>query len=197
MMKILAIADVEEPLLWDYWKHDRTKDIDLIISCGDLKASYLEFLTTMVNVPLLYVHGNHDDRYQEEPPGGCDCIDGKLVVHNGVRIMGLGGSMRYKPGENQYSEPAMFMRAMKLSFAVARAGGIDILVTHAPAKGYGDLDDLPHTGFETFNSVMRHYHPHYMLHGHVHSSYGLIKKEHLHPSGTKIFNVCGYKVVEI
>jgi Icc-related predicted phosphoesterase len=196
-MKILAIADIEDPLLWDYWRRERTRDIDLILSCGDLKAAYLEFLTTMVNVPLLYVRGNHDDCYQDRPPEGCDCIDGKLVVHNGIRIMGLGGSIRYKPGDNQYTETGMFIRAMKLSFAIARAGGIDILVTHAPAKGYGDLEDYPHWGFETFNSIMTHYQPKYMLHGHVHTNYGIVKKEYLHPSGTKIFNVCGYKILDI
>ena len=196
-MKILAISDVEEPLLWDYWRRERTQGVNLIISCGDLKASYLEFLTTMVNVPLLYVRGNHDDSYEFKPPEGCDCIDGKVVVHKGIRIMGLGGSMKYKPGDNQYTETAMFIRSMKLSFAAARAGGVDILVTHAPAKGYGDLEDYPHMGFDTFNSIMRRYQPRYMLHGHVHTNYGLIRKEYLHPSGTKILNVCGYKILEI
>lgn len=54
-----------------------------------------QFLTTVLNRPLLYVHGNHDDSYDRFPPEGCDCVDDKLVVINGLRIVGLGGSMLY------------------------------------------------------------------------------------------------------
>ena len=39
---------------------------------GDLPASYLTFLVTMANRPLFYVHGNHDVRYENQPPEGCD-----------------------------------------------------------------------------------------------------------------------------
>ena len=62
-MKILAIADVEEKSLWDFYDREKTKGVDLIISCGDLNRHYLDFLVTMTNCPLLYVHGNHDDDY--------------------------------------------------------------------------------------------------------------------------------------
>ena len=71
-MKILAVSDEECPALWDYYVPGRLKEYDLIISCGDLKADYLSFLVTMGRAPVLYVAGNHDNRYQHEPPGGCD-----------------------------------------------------------------------------------------------------------------------------
>ena len=103
-MKILFIADEESKLYWDYFKKEYFEDIDIIVSCGDLKASYLSFLSTMLPVPVLYVHGNHDDRYSHNPPGGCICIEDKIYEYNGVRILGLGGSNRYKPGINQYTE---------------------------------------------------------------------------------------------
>ena len=67
-MRILAIADVESKALWDYYEPERVKGLDLIISCGDLAPEYLEFLVTMANCPLLYVHGNHDNRYINNPP---------------------------------------------------------------------------------------------------------------------------------
>ena len=66
-MKILALADMESKALWDYFDRDKIQDVDLILSCGDLKASYLSFLATMVKVPLLYVHGNHDTNYNRFP----------------------------------------------------------------------------------------------------------------------------------
>ena len=74
---------------------------DLILSCGDLKAEYLSFLVTMARCPLLYVHGNHDDDYIRREPEGCDCIDDKLVVYKGLRILGLGGSRRYSGGTRE------------------------------------------------------------------------------------------------
>ena len=54
-MKILALADVESPALWDYFEPDRLKDIDVIISCGDLAPQYLSFLATFFSGPVLYV----------------------------------------------------------------------------------------------------------------------------------------------
>ena len=63
-MKILFLADEECKIYWDYFRKEQFEGIDLIISCGDLKPEYLSFLATMVPVPLLYVHGNHDDEYK-------------------------------------------------------------------------------------------------------------------------------------
>ena len=77
-MKILTLSDEECKALWDYYTPGKLKEYDLIISCGDLKASYLSFLVTMARCPLLYVPGNHDMRYSLQPPEGCDCIDDGL-----------------------------------------------------------------------------------------------------------------------
>ena len=78
--------------------------IDLILSAGDLKPQYLSFLASFSKVPILYVHGNHDDCYDIQPPDGCIDIENKIYVYKGVRIMGLGGSIRYKKGKNQYTQ---------------------------------------------------------------------------------------------
>ena len=42
-MKILALADVESKALWDYYNPERLKDVDVILSCGDLDPHYLSF----------------------------------------------------------------------------------------------------------------------------------------------------------
>ena len=52
-MKILLVADEESRYYWDYYQRGRLDDIDLIISCGDLKSEYLTFLVTMGKAPLL------------------------------------------------------------------------------------------------------------------------------------------------
>lgn len=171
-MKILAIADQECKLLWDYFDKSRLEGIDLILSCGDLKPQYLSFLATFTHAPILYVHGNHDDRYKTTPPDGCICIEDDIYVHNGVRILGLGGSMRYKPGEHQYTQHQMFLRTIKLWWKLWRRKGFDILLTHSPAYALNDGTDLPHQGFKAFNRLMEKYKPSYFVHGHVHLNYG-------------------------
>ena len=167
-MKILCVSDEENPALWDYYVPGRLKEYDLIISAGDLKASYLSFLVTMARCPVLYVHGNHDESYSRKPPEGCDCIDDHLIEYGGLRILGLGGCPWYHPGKHQFSEEDMKKRLRKLRFALWRAGGVDIVVTHAPPRGIGDLEDPAHRGFEMLLELLDKYKPKYLLHGHVH-----------------------------
>ena len=171
-MKVLAIADEESKLLWDYFDKSYLEGIDLILSCGDLKPQYLSFLASFTHVPILYVHGNHDERYDTVPPEGCICIEDKIYVHDGVRILGLGGSMRYKPGEHQYTESEMRRRVRRMWWKLRRNKGFDILLTHSPAYQLNDDNDLPHRGFEAFRNLMDKYKPAYFVHGHVHLNYG-------------------------
>ena len=196
-MRILTISDEECAALWDYYVPGRLKEYDLIIACGDLKPEYLSFLVTMARCPVLYVHGNLDTAYEQHPPEGCDCIDGRLVVYNGLRILGLGGCRRYHPGPHQYSEQEMERRIRKLRYSLWRAGGVDIVVTHAPPRGFGDGEDLPHWGFESLVSLMDKYHPRYLLHGHVHLCYGFGTERIREYNGTKIINTCERFVLDV
>ena len=187
-MKLLLLSDRESPYLWDYYQPGRLAPYDLILSCGDLKASYLSFLVTMGRAPLLYVHGNHDASYRQNPPEGCDCIEDKIYVYNGIRILGLGGWALYNGGKYQYSEKEMNRRIRKLWWKLKRAGGVDIVVTHAPPAGYGDGDDYAHRGFDCFLKLIDRYHPKYLIHGHVHMNYDTKILRTLEYNGTKIIN---------
>ena len=128
----MLISDEECPALWDFYFPGRLDGIDLIISCGDLKSSYLQFLVTMAKCPLLFVPGNHDTHYGSNPPEGCDCIDDAIVTYNGLRILGLGGCRKYHNGKHQYTEAQMRRRILRLKWKIALMGGVDIVVTHAP-----------------------------------------------------------------
>lgn len=195
-MKILAIADEESAYLWDYFEKSKLEGIDLIISCGDLDPRYLSFLVTFSNVPVLYVHGNHDEIYEKVPPEGCICIDDKIYVHQGVRILGLGGSMRYRPGTYQYTEWQMKNRVRKLWFQLLRHRGFDILVTHAPAYQLNDGMDLPHQGFRVFRTLLERYKPKFFLHGHVHMSYGRKHKRYDVYQDTQVINAFERCIIE-
>lgn len=187
-MKILLVSDEECPALWNENARKRLREYDLIISCGDLKAEYLSFLVTLARCPVLYVHGNHDTGYQRRPPEGCDCIDGKLVEYNGLRILGLGGCKRYHPGAHQYSEQEMRKRIRKLWFPLWRSKGVDILVTHSPAEGLGDDKDPAHWGFTALRTFLDRYQPRYMAHGHVHLRYNFHHTRMLTHGSTTIIN---------
>lgn len=180
-MKILVIADYESPYLWDYFEKSKLEGIDLILSAGDLNSAYLEFLATCTPIPIMYVHGNHDHSYDSKPPLGCQCIDDDVVEFKGLRILGLGGSMCYNYGKYQYSEKQMSARIKKLRMKLWRKGGVDIILTHAPIRGFHDQEDLPHLGFECFGSLVEKYHPKYFIHGHVHKNYSRdFKREDLY-----------------
>ena len=196
-MKILCVSDEECPALWDYYVPGRLKEYDLILSSGDLKASYLSFLVTMAKCPVLYVHGNHDTGYDRNPPEGCDCIDDYLIEYNGIRILGLGGCPWYHPGKYQFTEQDMKKRLRKLRFALWRAKGVDIVVTHAPPKGIGDLDDPAHQGFETLLELMDKYKPKYLLHGHVHLRYGTDRTRVRQYGDTQVINVSERYVLDL
>ena len=196
-MKILVVSDEECPALWDYYVPGKLKDYDLIISCGDLKADYLSFLVTMARCPVLYVHGNHDTGYDRYPPEGCDCIDDKIVVYNGIRILGLGGCRRYHPGAYQYSEADMEKRIRKLRFPLWRTKGVDIVVTHAPLQGVGDGEDAAHRGFEALRGLLDKYRPKYMLHGHMHLRYGQDQTRERTYGDTTVINTTERYVLEL
>ena len=195
-MKILAISDTESKYFYDYYTPGKLRDFDLIISCGDLKLQYLEFLVTMAGCPLLYVHGNHDEAYTREPEG-CICIDDTLYVHEGVRIMGLAGCHRYREGKYMYTESQMRRKVSRMRFRIKKAGGIDILVTHAPARGINDFDSISHMGFECFNELLYKYEPELFIHGHIHKNYGKDIPRRSTYGKTEIINAYDYCIVEI
>lgn len=171
-MRILAIADEPSSRLWGELCRDALRGVDLILSAGDLPAKYLSFLTCFTDAPIVYIHGNHDDRYEKEPPEGCLCADGKIVLVKGVRILGLGGSIRYRPDAvHMYSEKEMAGRISALHRKLRATGGFDILLTHTPIRGLGDQEDLAHRGFECFGPLLDAWRPAVMVHGHVHQSY--------------------------
>ena len=196
-MKILVVADVKSPYYFDCYTPGKLKDFDLILSCGDLSKEYLEFLVTMARCPLYYVPGNHDETFDLHPPEGCESIDGRLVEYRGVRILGLGGSYQYRPGEQQYTERQMAARIRRLRWTIRRHMGFDILLTHAPMRGVNDLDTPAHRGFECFSALIDRWQPKWFLHGHVHLNYGMNLPRKAERGQTQIVNAYEYQVIEI
>lgn len=201
-MRILLVSDTESKYIWDHFDSERFEGIDLVISCGDLKSDYLSFIATMIKAPIYYVHGNHDTEYLNNPPGGCDSIENQLVVYKGLRIIGLGGSRQYNSHPvysvppYQYTEKQMRKRIQKLRLKLFLNKGFDILVTHSPAFGVGDGNDLCHTGFSAFLPLLDKYKPKYMFHGHMHLNFGRAPRIIYH-NDTTIIDSYGYYILDI
>jgi len=198
-MRILALSDRRDALIDSSALKKNFSDVDLIAGCGDLPASYLEYVVSVLNVPLVYVPGNHDsDMYHV--PGGIN-LDGRVVHLNGMTLAGLGGSIRYKPhGRHQYTQTEMRWRTVGLlrrviAKPICWRRGVDVFLTHSPMYGVHDGPDGPHTGFHAFHSFVRFARVHCMLHGHVHVIRNLVAT-HTETQGMDIINVFPQRVLE-
>ena len=195
-MRILAVSDEVAKQYYDYYTPGKLACFDLILACGDLKREYLEFLVTMARCPLLYVRGNHDDGFLDRPPEGCGCVDGFFTEVNGLRIVGLGGAFRYREGANLYTERQMRRRIRKLARRIRRAGGFDILLTHAPARGINDFEDPAHRGFACFTELIELWRPRFLIHGHIHTRYGPRIPRVTQHGETTVINACESYIIE-
>lgn len=195
-MRVLLLADEESKFLWDHFQPEKFQDVEMIISCGDLKAEYLSYLLTVMNVPLFYVPGNHDTNYSHKPPDGCDSLDDGLVKYKNLRILGFGGCQLYNHGQYQYTERNMDKRVRKMKSKLWWNHGLDILVTHAPAMGINDGPDLCHLGFKCFRDILDKYSPKYFFHGHQHMTYGNIPRITKY-NNTTIINAFDYYLIDI
>jgi Icc-related predicted phosphoesterase len=202
-MRILTISDQVIESLHSPALLNQARDVELVISCGDLPADYLEYIVSMLNVPLLYVMGNHaSDGGEKLYPEGCENIHGRVVEHAGLLIAGLEGSMRYNNRPKfQYTENEMRAQVVALAPMMvlnrARYGrSLDILVTHAPPYKIHDGEDLAHHGFKAFVWFIDNYKPRYLFHGHMHIYDG--RTEMVTQRGaTTIINTYGFKIIDV
>lgn len=210
-MKILALSDEVVEHIYHPRVKERFGDMNLVVGCGDLPDYYLEFVASMLNVPVLHVPGNHDlppsaaDRIgavQGALPRDCGNLDGCVVHEQGLLLAGLGGSVRYRPdGMNQYTQGEMEGRVLRMAprlwlNRVRHGRALDVLIAHAPPKGIHDGTDPAHVGFAAFNRFIAHFRPRFFLHGHSH----VWRRDAVTATqvgDTTVLNVCPYRVIEI
>ena len=206
-MKILAVSDQALDRIYTLASSGQLKDVELILGCGDLPYTYLEYLVTVLNVPLFYVPGNHDpreirDRPETRAEGGSN-LDLKLIRHKRFLIAGFGGSIRYRPdGTNQYTQAEACLRACRLVPGLlanqAKYGrALDILISHSPPSGIHDDDDLAHQGLKAINWLIRLAKPRYHFHGHTHFYRNNLVDSETIVNLTRITNVYPYKLLNV
>jgi Icc-related predicted phosphoesterase len=178
ILRVLAVTDEVDSRLYS-GSAIRQRDVpDLMLSCGDLPAYYLDYLVSSLNVPMYAIHGNHDARPPIEGSAGFEgCgaswIGGRGIRSNGLLLAGFDGSLRYNEGPYQFTQTEMHAAVRSLVpwlvMNKLRYGRyLDVLISHAPPRGIHDKPDRCHTGFDAFNWLIRTFQPRYHLHGHIH-----------------------------
>jgi Icc-related predicted phosphoesterase len=207
VMKILAISDQEVEEIYDLVPQGHFSGIEMVISCGDLRYEYLEYLVTLLNVDLFYVPGNHDPADDPESPAtraaGCTNLDMGTARAKGLLLAGFGGSIRYRPdGTNQYTQAGAFLRAAMLVPRLWRnrlryGRALDVLITHSPPYGVHDDDSRAHRGLKAINWLLDWSKARYHLHGHIHFVQSNISRDVLWQGTTSVLNVYPYRLIEI
>jgi Icc-related predicted phosphoesterase len=198
---------------------DRFRDVDLVLGAGDLPADYLDFIVSSLNRPLLFVFGNHHTEEMRYFTGGPDhfinpaeiddprryCgavyIGSRVRTEEGIIVAGLGGSMRYNRGPNQYTEFQMYLEMIRLIprllfNRIFRGRYLDILLTHASPRDIHDRKDRCHLGFRAFLWFMRRFRPRYLVHGHIHL-YDLSAARTTRYGDTLVINAYGHYVIDM
>jgi nucleotide-binding universal stress UspA family protein/Icc-related predicted phosphoesterase len=178
-LRVLSVSDRIDTQLLEQDTYETFKDIDLILSCGDLPYYHLEMLFQLYEVPLLYVRGNHDPRVEYGksgplfgPRGGTD-LHNRIVVLNGTIFAGFEGSLPYKEGPFLYSQKEMWRNVLGrvprlLWNRLVYGRCLDVVITHSPPFGIHDQDDNVHGGFKAFRWLIKVFQPSYFFHGHIH-----------------------------
>lgn len=213
-MRILTVSDKVEPVLYGPYIRERVGAIDLILACGDLPDYYLEYIVGLLNAPLYFVHGNHDQahaapvvepfgaRRDASPLSWAVDLHRRKANHGGLLLAGFEGCRRYNPNVPfQYTEAEVAWQTRLLGARLllnkARYGRyLDILITHAPPRGIHDDTDLPHRGFASYLKFLRRFRPALMIHGHQHIYNRSLTTETVYED-TRIINTYGYRVLEL
>jgi Icc-related predicted phosphoesterase len=207
IVRTLSLSDVKRSLVYGSQIRTQFSSVDLVIGCGDLPYYYLEYVISMLDVPLLFVRGNHDKKIESTEVGHCSAPAGAIDLHlhalsvNGLLFAGVEGSLKYSRGPFQYSQSDMWFHVLQLVPAMiinkARYGRyLDVFVTHAPPKGIHDKPDLPHQGIDAFRWLLQLFKPAYHFHGHIHI-YRPDEKTETRFERTRVINTFGFKMTEI
>ncbi|OJF75994.1 MAG: metallophosphoesterase [Treponema sp. CETP13] len=191
-MKILCISDQIDPLIYNNRIKEMYKDVDIVLSAGDLPMQYLDFIVSSLNVPTYFVFGNHNLKELSYYEKGMSSTHTYMLatekmkhfhgaVYSGfqvkkaknVLIVGCSGSLRYNNGLSQYTEHEMKWKLIKmlpqlLVNKICYGRYVDIFLTHAAPFNIQDRKDACHKGFKSYRWFIKKFKPKYMIHGHIH-----------------------------
>lgn len=220
MTNILCVADHVDPLVDSPNAKERFRHIDFVLGAGDLPMDYLGFISSMLNKPIYFVFGNHNlkklelfknpaSAFRHGPSPevyitnyyGSTYVGGKIVkTKEKILIAGMGGSILYNGGENQFTNFEMTWKLIRLIprllwNRLVHGRFLDIFLTHSPPRHLGDREDVCHRGFTAFRWFLKRFKPQYMIHGHIHL-YNQNEPRKMQFHETEIINVYDHYVLQ-
>lgn len=162
---------------------------DMIIHAGDFSRmgglrevqSFLSWYTALPHRYKLLIGGNHDFLL-ERSPGLFQSILPDNIIYledSGIKIEGIhfwGSPITpffFNWAFNRQRGPEIRKYWEQIP------GDIDVLITHGPAKGYGDVTKRGEAvGCEDLLERILEVKPKYHIFGHIHEAYGTFKGEH-------------------
>ena len=160
-------------------------DVDVCLLLGDLsKEDIIIIKEKVVDVPIYGVLGNHDG-FELYDRHGIENIHGKVVEVNGVKIAGMGGSLRYK-----YSDMPLYTdeESFEIAESMDRA---DILISHdSPKFMHGDRD-FAHSGLQGITHYCEKWNEPLNIHGHHHENFSKVLE-----NGTRSVGCFGVQIVD-
>ncbi len=165
-IKMIIITDthgcLKEEEFAEFMKTHEEYDVCLLLgdhSVGDVSA-ILKYVDEEKTYALL---GNHDHDYIGK--FNLKNLNGEVIVVNGVKILGIQGSYKYKPDDFP-----SFTQKESIEFLVDKPK-VDILVSHDAPYGFSDRSDVAHQGlFGITYYLFKNKVPH-CIHGHLHTPY--------------------------
>ncbi len=190
-MKILFFTDVHSGSnSEDYYINDnvefgkklnalleKSKECDLIVSCGDMSVfgeGLEKFFEVFKNtkIPLLLIHGNHES--SEDVEKFCD---GKNIIHIHKKIVEFGGVKFVGYGGGGFNEQDKKLEQWVKQIKPGLSGKI-VFITHAPPyeTKLDNLPDLGHNGSKSIKWAIKEIEPTIFSCGHFHETFGFEDK---------------------
>jgi Icc-related predicted phosphoesterase len=177
MPRLLLFSDVHSNKALCTTIVEKARDHDLVIGAGDFCVARrrLEISTrilSQITVPAILVPGNAES--EEELRSAYARFENFTVLHGsacqlfGYRFFGLGGGIPITPfGSWSYD----FSETEAADY-LARAAGIDVLITHSPPLNAADRDSRGHNlGSRAIRKFIQAHQPLLNVCGHIHESW--------------------------
>ena len=183
-IKMIIIADTHSCLKEDEFYQFMTEheEYDVCLLLGDHSVGDVNTILKYVNEEKIYaLLGNHDHNYIDK--FNLKNLNGQVVKVNGVKLLGIQGSYKYKPDDF----PA-FTQKESIEF-LNNKEKVDILVSHDAPYGFSDKNDVAHQGLFGISYYLFKNRVPYCIHGHLHTPY---KREMINGTRVNCYNMYDY-----
>lgn len=184
-VKLLIITDTHGELMEDVLSEyvQRIGTYDACILLGDHYDGDINIVKSIIPMEKLYgLLGNHDYDYTKRY--GIHDINGEIIDINGVKILGMQGSSKYKN-----TEFPSFTQKESIEFFKHKES-VDILVSHDNRFDYTRDEFDAHRGLIGITKYLYEKRVPIHIHGHIHKKYNSTLL-----NGTREFSLYGVELI--